>query len=461
MSSSAAATSGSSTSTTITGGVTTTSSTALSTPTGPTQPATVNGIWTWYGCRTEATNMRALSLATFAADTMTLEACGTFCAAGSYTYFGTEYARECYCGNSFNPGSVPAPATDCSFECMGNSLEYCGAGQRLSVYTMNGVSQSPSLSGSSTSSTSSISASPSPTGPQTVTTLAGWNYLGCYTEATTGRALNGILLPIPAAVTDVETCAAACSAYTYFGVEYGQECYCGDFLNAGSVNSITVPNSNPCNIVCANNANEYCGGRSVLNLYQVAISSSSTLSSTSSSTTSSSVSSVSSSSSSSTASPSSSTTVSSSSTTSTVSSSSSSSSTSSFSTASSSPLPYTDMTANGFAFLGCAPEDTHATDGPGRTLSGTLYADDAMTDGKCMAFCLSHGYAFAGTEYTRECWCGNSVAPGREPQTTIASLAGCNFPCGGDSTQYCGGSGWLSLYQACTVGSACVNAQFT
>ena len=84
-----------------------------------------------------------------------------------------------------------------------------------------------------------------------------------------------------------------------------------------------------------------------------------------------------------------------------------------------------------------------------------------MTDGKCMDYCSSKGYAFAGTEFARECWCGNSVAPGRQPKTTIASLAGCSTRCGGDATQYCGGDAWLSLYKACPAGSACVNAKFT
>jgi hypothetical protein len=128
-----------STESTIIGGTSTTSSSVVSTPTGPTQPANVNGTWTWYGCQTEATNMRALNSATFAADTMTLEACAIYCT--GFTYFGVEYARECYCGNSFNPGSGPAPATDCNFLCKGNALEYCGAGLRLSVYTKNAVSQ--------------------------------------------------------------------------------------------------------------------------------------------------------------------------------------------------------------------------------------------------------------------------------------------------------------------------------
>ncbi len=137
-------------------------------------------------------------------------------------------------------------------------------------------------------------------------------------------------------------------------------------------------------------------------------------------------------------------------------------STSTTSTASSSPLPFTDMTSYGFAYVGCAPEErTAPASPPGRTLSGPLYADNALTNAECMIFCSSNGYEFAGTEYTRECWCGNSVAPGREPQTTIVSLANCNFPCGGDPTQYCGGNSWLSLYQECAAGSPCVNAQFT
>jgi hypothetical protein len=52
--------------------------------------------------------------------------------------------------------------------------------------------------------------------------IPGYVDQGCYTEATTGRALsdnayydNGMT---------VEKCAAACSAYNWFGVEYGSEC---------------------------------------------------------------------------------------------------------------------------------------------------------------------------------------------------------------------------------------------
>lgn len=182
-----------------------------------------------------------------------------------------------------------------------------------------------------------------PTGPQTVTNLPGWNYLGCYTEATTGRALNGILLPIRAAVTDVESCAAACSGYVYFGVEYGQECYCGNVLNAGSVNSNTVTNANPCNMICADNANEYCGGRSVLNLYQLAATGSSSQSSASS-------------------------------------------------TASTTPSIGLSPT-----YLGCWTEKPNI-----RTLLGTVFYSDLMTIEMCRQDCLGAGYLYAGVEYSRE-----------------------------------------------------------
>ena len=53
-----------------------------------------------------------------------------------WTYWGVEYGGECYCGNSFAAGSVTAPDSDCSFLCPGNSLEYCGAGNRLSTYVL-------------------------------------------------------------------------------------------------------------------------------------------------------------------------------------------------------------------------------------------------------------------------------------------------------------------------------------
>ncbi|RDA88634.1 hypothetical protein CP532_5835 [Ophiocordyceps camponoti-leonardi (nom. inval.)] len=55
---------------------------------------------------------------------------------------------------------------------------------------------------------------PTPTGPSAKTAVGRYRFQGCWTEATNGRALTG---------------------KSYFGAEYGRECYCGDGLRGGSV----------------------------------------------------------------------------------------------------------------------------------------------------------------------------------------------------------------------------------
>lgn len=48
-------------------------------------------------------------------------------------------------------------------------------------------------------------------------------YVGCYTEATNIRALTaGTIIDYDAMTT--EKCAAACTGFIFFGIEYGGEC---------------------------------------------------------------------------------------------------------------------------------------------------------------------------------------------------------------------------------------------
>ena len=245
---------------------------AVPTYTGPITVQTVTGGWSYIGCYTEATNTRALSglQNPVPGNQNTLEVCAAACA--GYPYFGVEYAGECefslfrlllivsnriigYCGSVLNSGSVIAPGgsspalNGCSMTCAGNSSEYCGGGNRLNVYHTN------STAATSTSASATSTAVPTPTGPITVGNFTGWAYLGCYSEGTTGRALSDLQNPIPAANVSVESCAIACSKYAYFGVEYAQECYCGQSVGAGSA---LVTGSSPgvtgCNLACAANS---------------------------------------------------------------------------------------------------------------------------------------------------------------------------------------------------------------
>jgi hypothetical protein len=99
--------------------------------------------------------------------------------------------------------------------------------------------------------------------------------------------------------------------------------------------------------------------------------------------------------------------------------------------------------------LGCWYEGTR-----GRALPLQYIAPD-MTVAKCAAYCAA--YAFYGLEYADECYCGNAIINGA--YQTEASA--CDTPCGGNSSQVCGGNNLLSIYQSNVPGGAGGPAPYT
>ncbi|KAE8454316.1 hypothetical protein EG329_005241 [Mollisiaceae sp. DMI_Dod_QoI] len=282
------------------------STSTSATPTGPTIVPSA-GPYKYLGCYTEATNTRALAAANYPNDTNTIALCAQECSA--YTYFGAEYGRECWCGNSFGAGSVLTSNSDCSMTCAGDKTAYCGAGNRLSVYIKNGTNNVLSSSSSTISSVSSSSLSSgsssasSPTGtstsfqsstPSQSTSIGGsvsisvssttstssagpiqtlaikqtigtYTFQGCFTEGTGIRALTGAVIYDYNGMT-LENCAANCTGWTYWGVEYGGECYCGNSLNTGSA---LAPTQADCSFTCPGNKYEYCGAGNRLEMYKL------------------------------------------------------------------------------------------------------------------------------------------------------------------------------------------------
>jgi len=88
--------------------------------------------FTYAGCHTDSVGARVLTDDALASSTMTVEMCAAFC--DGYSYFGTEYGVECYCGNTFANPTSQVPESDCHFNCGGSSAELCGAGNRLTLY---------------------------------------------------------------------------------------------------------------------------------------------------------------------------------------------------------------------------------------------------------------------------------------------------------------------------------------
>ncbi|KND93947.1 putative fungistatic metabolite [Tolypocladium ophioglossoides CBS 100239] len=230
---------------TTTQGVNTTATVTTST-TGPT--ATLHhrdivGGYKMVSCWTEGDNTRALDGISFANDTMTLEKCMAYCSA--YVYWGTEYGRECYCGNALAKSSEAAPLAECNMACGGDASEYCGAGNRIELY-----------------STTSAPVTPTPTGTLIhKPTVSPYTLVGCWTEGSGARALEQKATTAPNMTNDA--CGAFCKDYKYFGTEYGAECYCGSYLTESSQ---TAPFAD-CNMPCGGDRFQYCGASDRLELY--------------------------------------------------------------------------------------------------------------------------------------------------------------------------------------------------
>ncbi|KAJ9633336.1 hypothetical protein H2204_007053 [Knufia peltigerae] len=229
-------------------------------PTGLAVPPTV-GNFSYVSCYTEATAGRALSSVALADNSFTIQTCASNCT--QYRYFGVEYGRECYCGNSLAAGSVPATDGRCNMPCAGNSTLLCGGPGGLTLYN-------------NTKWTSTTTSPSQLTGPVTVPSTGQYQYVDCHTEGSNSRALSGFAT----ASNDmtIQYCAGNCTGYTYFGVEYSRECYCGNTLNTGSVTAT----DQRCSMTCGGNSSTICGGPNGLSLYKLVVASSSSSISTSS-----------------------------------------------------------------------------------------------------------------------------------------------------------------------------------
>ncbi|KAI1170310.1 heme peroxidase [Nemania sp. FL0916] len=202
------------------------------------------GNYTLIGCNTEPTvaGLRALSGASYVYDGMTLESCMTNCT--GFYYWGTEFGRECYCGNKVSTSSTNVTLDECNIICSGDETEYCGAGDRLELYVTTGPI-------------------PTPTGTLAIKpTVTPYLRIGCYEELPT-RALTGGTFPSDSQT--LELCASSCTGFTYFGTEYGRECYCGQSIDPRS----NVTDDADCGMVCAGDETEYCGGSDRIEMYRL------------------------------------------------------------------------------------------------------------------------------------------------------------------------------------------------
>lgn len=182
--------------------------------------------------------------------TNTNEKCIDTCQTAGFMLAGTDYGQECYCSNSLTNGAILAQSeADCSMLCAGDNTHSCAAGNRISLYA----------------SVDTFPSHPVPT-VNTTNMVGQYQYAGCHAEP---GALRFLLYQIndPTDMT-VEKCQALCSMYGYdaAGLEYGEECWCGDVATISEKGGVPAPEEE-CNLPCSGSPIDLCGGAQRYNLY--------------------------------------------------------------------------------------------------------------------------------------------------------------------------------------------------
>lgn len=155
---------------------------------------------------------------------------------GNYPFAGTEYQTECWVGYVIPPASARVVDSLCTtYTCPTDKTQFCGGfGGYLALY-YDSLKYFPA--------TQKFAQGYAPPGPPS--SVGSWNYVGCYSDTIASRTLSSGNVGI-AKTNSLENCAASCGGYSYFGAEYGTECFCGNAILNGAV---LEPDSQ-CSMIC-------------------------------------------------------------------------------------------------------------------------------------------------------------------------------------------------------------------
>ncbi|KAK3075864.1 hypothetical protein LTR53_000437 [Teratosphaeriaceae sp. CCFEE 6253] len=135
---------------------------------------------------------------------MNASACIAFCSKKGAVYAGTEYAVECYCGNTLAAATTLQADSSCNMGCAYNGSEACGGPNMISIYYAN---------------------TPAPLGPFTNPGPDGWASQGCWTDGGQRTLSYSVDVEGGGSNMTVAGCTSACNAagYGLAGVEYAGE----------------------------------------------------------------------------------------------------------------------------------------------------------------------------------------------------------------------------------------------
>ncbi|CAN0079351.1 unnamed protein product, partial [Scytosiphon promiscuus] len=173
---------------------------------------------------------------------MTVEYCANMCAEYGSTYFGLQFAYQCFCSEGDDTPSTLGPSTNCDKNCVGDDSQICGGEDAFTAYQFDGEG-------------------PAPTPPSPVPSSGGsYTEIDCFADFKDDRVMS-INFPETLTTTNdvmtAEYCAGLCAGSEYFGTQYGYQCYCS---TPADLPLTLVKVGAICEEPCSGNAQEICGG---------------------------------------------------------------------------------------------------------------------------------------------------------------------------------------------------------
>ncbi|CAE7192970.1 hypothetical protein P3342_009322 [Pyrenophora teres f. teres] len=202
------------------------------------------------GCYVDGPGFRIVNYQQPDDQAMTIASCATKCAAAGYQIAAMEYSYQCFCDNAVRMGGKPASSeSDCNTKCAGDQSQTCGGPNRMSIWS----SQEP---------LKVIQA------PKPVANVDGWEYQGCITDNVNGQSVFPWKI-VNQTGNSPQWCLSKCQAFGYMagGMEYGEECYCGDLDGIEKTGSKVAPESD-CNTACSGDPEALCGQGNRLSWYK-------------------------------------------------------------------------------------------------------------------------------------------------------------------------------------------------
>ena len=226
----------------------TTTSTAVSTPTSTGTASKLPAGWKYQGCYQEGSTGRDLMYQQPDSTKNTIESCVNTCVGRGYSVAGTEYGSQCFCDNFVRNGGTLVADSKCNMPCSGNSSEFCGAGNYLSIYS-NATLQVYQ-----------------PPAAQKTDLPGDWTYQGCLYDDAEKRTFPYQIDFL--SNNTAKNCLSLCAEFGYGagGMEYAEQCFCGDQSHVLAAGSKFMADSD-CNMPCTGNASHICGAGNRISFY--------------------------------------------------------------------------------------------------------------------------------------------------------------------------------------------------